>query len=117
MVFTDYRLNYFGYSGSKKRGHHDSISFQRLWSPNIWRTSWFKITSPVKRCLAAKAPNQVMPWVGFDLKIKGDGTMGGWLIFFFGGVIGFCLGVVYLILMISVGESEMCLEQINVKEQ
>jgi hypothetical protein len=43
--------------------------------------------------------------------------MGGWLIFFFGGVIGFCLGVIYLILMIAIGESEMCLEQFDVKEQ
>ena len=43
--------------------------------------------------------------------------MGDWLIFFFGGVIGFCLGVVYLILMISIGESEMCLEQFEIKEQ
>jgi len=43
--------------------------------------------------------------------------MSGWLIFFFGGVIGFCLGIVGLIVMIAIGESEMCLEQINVKEQ
>ncbi len=43
--------------------------------------------------------------------------MSFWLIFFSGGVIGFCLGVVYLILVISVGESEMCLEQSDPKEQ
>jgi hypothetical protein len=42
--------------------------------------------------------------------------MGGYLIFFFGGVIGFCLGIVYLILMISIGESEMCMKQYNIKE-
>jgi len=39
-----------------------------------------------------------------------------WLIFFFGGVIGFCLGVIGLILMIAIGESEICLEQLDVKE-
>jgi len=43
--------------------------------------------------------------------------MGAWLIFFFGGVIGFCLGVLYFILMITVGESEMRLEQFDMKEQ
>ena len=43
--------------------------------------------------------------------------MGGWLIFFFGGVIGFCLGIVGLILMISIGESEMYTEQFDIKEQ
>lgn len=42
--------------------------------------------------------------------------MGGYLIFFFGGVIGFCLGVIFLVLMISIGESEICLEQFDVKE-
>ena len=42
--------------------------------------------------------------------------MSGWLIFFFGGVIGFCLGVIWLILMIAIGESEMCLEQFDTKE-
>ena len=43
--------------------------------------------------------------------------MSAWVIFFFGGVIGFCLGVVCLILMIAIGESEMCNEQCNVEEQ
>ena len=43
--------------------------------------------------------------------------MSTWLIFFFGGVIGFCLGVLYFILMITMGESEMCLEQFDTKEQ
>jgi hypothetical protein len=43
--------------------------------------------------------------------------MGAWLIFFFGGVIGFCLGIVWLIAMIALGESELCLEQVDVKEQ
>jgi hypothetical protein len=42
--------------------------------------------------------------------------MVGYLIFFFGGVVGFCLGIVYLILMISIGESEMCLKQFDLKE-
>jgi hypothetical protein len=43
--------------------------------------------------------------------------MSTWLIFFFGGVIGFCLGVLYFILMITMGESEMCLERCETKEQ
>ena len=42
--------------------------------------------------------------------------MSAWIIFFFGGVIGFCLGVIWLILMIAIGESEMCNEHCNVKE-
>jgi biotin transporter BioY len=64
----------------------------------------------------AKALNQVMHWDKFELKIKEDRTMSAWLIFFFGGVIGFCLGIIWLILMIAIGESEMCLEQFNGKE-
>jgi hypothetical protein len=55
--------------------------------------------------------------VGFDLEIKGDDTMGGWMIFFFGGVIGFCLGIVWLIVMITIGESELCLEHPDGKKQ
>ena len=43
--------------------------------------------------------------------------MSAWIIFFFGGVIGFCLGVIWLILTIAIGESEMCIEQIDVKKQ
>jgi hypothetical protein len=58
-----------------------------------------------------------MPWERFDLKIKEGKTMGSFAIFFFGGVIGFCLGVVCFILLISIGESEMCLQQIDNKEQ
>jgi hypothetical protein len=42
--------------------------------------------------------------------------MSVYLIFFFGGVIGFCLGVIGLILMIAIGESEMYLKQFDVKE-
>jgi len=42
--------------------------------------------------------------------------MSTWLIFFFGGVIGFCLGVLGLILMIAMGESEMYLKQFDAKE-
>jgi len=42
--------------------------------------------------------------------------MSTWLIFFFGGVIGFCLGVLGLILMIAMGESEMYLKQFDANE-
>lgn len=43
--------------------------------------------------------------------------MSGWIIFIFGGVMGFCLGIAWLILMISVGESEMGLAQFDAQEQ
>jgi hypothetical protein len=43
--------------------------------------------------------------------------MGGWPIFIFGGVMGFCLGVVWLILMITVGESEISLAQLDTQDQ
>jgi hypothetical protein len=42
--------------------------------------------------------------------------MGGWLIFFVGGIIGFCLGVVCFSLIISIGENDMCLQQIDLKK-
>jgi hypothetical protein len=42
--------------------------------------------------------------------------MGGWVIFFVGGVIGFCLGVLCFILIISIGDPELCLKQIDIKE-
>jgi hypothetical protein len=43
--------------------------------------------------------------------------MSAWIIFFFGGVIGFCLGVTWLILVIAIGASEMCIEQFDTKER
>jgi hypothetical protein len=43
--------------------------------------------------------------------------MSAWLIFFFGGVIGFCFGIISLILIIAIGESEMCLEKFDIKNQ
>jgi hypothetical protein len=58
-----------------------------------------------------------MPWWRFDLIIKEDKSMGGWLIFCFGGIIGFCLGVICLILLMAIGESEMCVEQLDVGEE
>jgi hypothetical protein len=42
--------------------------------------------------------------------------MSAWLIFFVGGVMGFCLGVICLILMMALGESEICLEQSEIRE-
>ena len=43
--------------------------------------------------------------------------MSAWLIFFVGGVMGFCLGIICLILMMALGESEMSLEQFDIEEQ
>ncbi len=42
--------------------------------------------------------------------------MSACLMFFFGGTIGFCLGVICLILMMALGESEICLEQSDIRD-
>jgi hypothetical protein len=43
--------------------------------------------------------------------------MGNWLFFCFGGVIGFCLGVICLIWLMAMGETEMALEQLGAGEE
>lgn len=117
MVFTDYLFNLFGYSGPKSWFHHHLNFFPAAIVSEHLGALWFKITSPSQPKLVAKALNQIMPWQRFELNIKEDDPMGGWLIFIFGGVMGFCLGVVWLILMITVGESEMGLAQLDAQEQ
>jgi hypothetical protein len=36
--------------------------------------------------------------------------MGGWITFCFGGVIGFCLGIICIIWLMAMGDSELCTE-------
>jgi hypothetical protein len=43
--------------------------------------------------------------------------MGGWLTFCFGGIIGFCLGVIGMIWLMSMGDSEMYVERFETGEK
>jgi hypothetical protein len=100
-----------------KGGFTSFLTFcQRLWSPNIWLVSWFKITLLQGRLFFVTAVNQAMPGEKLDLKNQEDNAMSAWVIFFFGGTMGFCLGIICLILMMALGESEICLEQSDIRE-
>jgi hypothetical protein len=43
--------------------------------------------------------------------------MEGWITFCFGGIIGFCLGIVSMIWLAAIGESEMCTEHLKAGEE
>jgi hypothetical protein len=44
---------------------------------------------------------------------KGEKIMGGWITFCFGGVIGFCLGIICIIWLMAMGESELYAESLE----
>jgi hypothetical protein len=43
--------------------------------------------------------------------------MGSWLTFCFGGIIGFCLGVICMIWLLSMGDSELYAERFGASEK
>jgi hypothetical protein len=45
---------------------------------------------------------------------RGEKIMGGWITFCFGGVIGFCLGIICIIWLMTMGESELYAESIEI---
>jgi hypothetical protein len=43
--------------------------------------------------------------------------MGGWITFCLGGVIGFCLGIICIIWLMAMGESELYAERFEAGEE
>jgi hypothetical protein len=39
--------------------------------------------------------------------------MSGWISFSMGGVVGFCLGIICIIWLMAMGESELCAESLK----
>ena len=56
-------------------------------------------------------------WKWINPKGKETKIMGDWLFFCFGGIIGFCLGIICMIWLMSMGETEMALEGLEASKK